>query len=413
MQELFDQFQPDNPRFRENPYPLYRHLQAKCPIAYRPEANDWLVTGYKEVRQLLLSSEIRNSSELEKESDVASEVFSNPIEEVLKAKGAHRHHMLINLSGDRHRKIRSIFGKYFAPDNLNKYRPILNDLARNLIEQFASDSQIDIVTQYANPFSLGVLTRLLGIPEGDQKKIQKWVQNYPVAIDLTSGGANENAVRKAVILHGLSNYYVQFKDRAVQDDEGGNQDSLFREMLCASAEQDISAEELQANIILLLLAGYENSQNTVSMAIHYLLNNPDQLKDFRENPRLIGAVIDETLRFGSPLHCQAVVVNAPLVVSGHLLEPGQRICLLVAAANRDPNVFENPDVFNIRRQSKKHLSFGVGPHFCLGFALAKMEIEIALKSLIDTFPNLRLCPNGVERIDLFNANGYKHLNVFL
>ena len=191
-------------------------------------------------------------------------------------------------------------------------------------------------------------------------------------------------------------------------------DDLISGLLKAQEEGDrLSDRELLANCVLLLIAGHETTTNLICNGTYALLRHPDQLKRLRDDPSLIPTAVEELLRYDSPVQFTNRFLTADMELGGKTLRAGQMVLLLLAAANRDPEQFPDPDKLDVGRQNNKHVAFGLGSHFCLGAPLARLEGRLVFEALLQRAPNLRLDGPAPRYRQNFNLRGLESLHVFL
>ena len=249
---------------------------------------------------------------------------------------------------------------------------------------------MDLIADLAYPLPVTVIAELLGFPPEDYEKIKKWSDNLAAALGLNP--TPEQQARSGAAREEIRTYFDEIAARLRRKPE----DNLISRLLAVSEEagseggEGLSPDELFANAVLLLAAGHETTTNLIGNGMLTLLRNPEQLRAIREDPSLTPGAVEELLRYDSPVQVTSRVAGEDMTLSGQALRRGDILLGLIGSANRDPAHFADPDRLDVRRQDNKHLAFGSGPHFCLGAALARMEGETAIRTLLARFPNLRL-----------------------
>lgn len=429
-------FRPELASFRIDPYPVYARLQAESPVVFRPDHNDWIITGYRDVRALLLEPALRGgaaqapdagsggpepdaeaadhgaSREAAGESAaIAGRSGSDGTAEVRRLNRYLRRAnsgMLLNLSTEPHARVKAALRTLFAGEELAALRPRVQALAQELVARRLAAGRIDVVKDLAVPLAFGVASDLVGIPEPDNERVRGWVRDFGWSIDLATAGSRRVRLRGQMALLALHGYTRQL----LTERRGRARADLIGRMLELEAPGgELSFAEIHANATLLLLAGYENCQNMIALATYLLLTHPDQLALLQSRPGLIDTAVEEFFRFGSPVQCTSHVARRSIALGEHLIGEGTLVHTVIAAANRDPAPFEKPDRFDVGRQPNSHLTFGAGGHYCLGFGLARLEIGAAIGALVAMLADMRLAEPEPEWLELYNMRGFKRLDV--
>jgi cytochrome P450 len=256
-------------------------------------------------------------------------------------------------------------------------------------EANSKDGTIELIRDLAYPLPVTVIAEMLGFPPEDYERIKKWSDEMAEALTLNPKSQVQARAYRA--RQEIREYFNGIAAR-LKEQPG---DNLISALLTGEAYGErgerLNSDELFSNCILLLAAGHETTTNLIGNGVLALLQNPDQLRDLREHTEeLIRGAVDELLRYDSPVQWMSRVTGETLTLGGQEIERGQILLASVGAANRDPAVFADPDRLDIRRQDNRHLSFGAGSHFCLGAALARMEAEAAIGTLVTRYPTLQL-----------------------
>lgn len=291
---------------------------------------------------------------------------------------------LMEMDPPDHTRIRRLIAEAFSARRVEQQRPATRKLAQLLIDDMlAAGSPANLVESFSVPMPIGVICDLLGVPYDDRGTFHQWV----VAMnELLSG--NGDQIRMENIGH-LTTYMA---DLVVQRHSEPTDDLIGELVRARDEDERLSEEELVFLCMLLLVAGYETTSNQISNFVYLLLTHPDQLALLRDRPELLPNAVEELLRF-TPLSVSAAFPRyaAALVKLGEgVVAEGQPVLTSTSEANRDPRVFADPDRLDITRPVTGHLGFGWGAHHCVGASLARMELQVALGSLLDRLPGLRL-----------------------
>lgn len=369
-----------DPRFLQDPYPTYAAMRSRCPVQPVPTGssghNSYLVTGYAEAREAL--SDARLSK------DTAS--FFAGRESRRRLHPAVAHTMLAS-DPPQHTRLRKLVTKAFTTGAVAELRPFIARVTDELLDQWHVGEQFDFVAGLAVPLPVIVICELLGVPERDRPDIQRWsgelfAAGKPDVIDVAS--------------HSMADYMTGLI-AAKRLDPG---DALLDRLISARDGDDhLSEEELVSLAVLLLVAGHETTTNFLGNAALALLQRPTDLDRLQMSPDDVPAVLDELLRFDSPVSTATFRFTTEAVtLSGTDIPAGVPVLVALGAANRDPERFQSPDLLDLDRDATAHLSFGHGIHRCVGAPLAKAEAEIALRAVLARFPGIRLA-TPPDRLD--------------
>ncbi|MEM9277120.1 MAG: cytochrome P450 [Pseudomonadota bacterium] len=310
------------------------------------------------------------------------------------------------LSSDEpeHRRLRGIVDQAFHRREMLELKPSIDHVADDLLQALFSENEpADLVTKLARPLPLAVICELLGLPQEDRSKFSGWAEKITTVNGVISFLFAVNKLKP------LTRYLEDEIERVREQRKTG----LISDLVwMEDVHSSLSDDELLAMIFLLLLAGHETTTHLISGSVHTLLNHPDQLALLKEDWNNLDLAVEELLRFVSPVQTtKPRFVRENCEVQGVGLTKGDIIMPLLAASNFDPELFENPEDFDIGRKPNRHVAFGTGIHFCLGHQLARLELRSALQSLFTTYPDLKL---GVPDEDIrwnerFGLRSIQHL----
>ena len=285
-----------------------------------------------------------------------------------------------------HTRLRGLVRQAFTPRRVEELRAHVAAIARELIA--GGDGGLEVVGDLAYPLPFVVIAELLGIPPADREAFRGWSRDLSLSLEpVVTPEAEQRIAAAAVAIGG----YIrpQFAARRAKP-----RDDLLTALVQAEQEGDrLSDPELGANVVQLLIAGHETTQNLIGNGLLALLRHPEQLERLRGDRDLLPSAVEELLRYESPIQFALRFPLDDVELGGRAIPRGARILLLLGAANRDPERFPDPDALDVGREDRGHLAFGGGPHFCLGNALARLEAEEALGALLD-LPGLRLSGDG-------------------
>lgn len=361
-----------DPRFLQDPYPAYAAMRSTCPVQPVPAGSggrtSYLVTGYAEAREALGDARLSK--------DTAAFFAGKGSQRRLHPAVAHT--MLAN-DPPRHTRLRKLVTKSFTTGAVERLRPFIARVTDELLDRWPVDERFDFVAGLAVPLPVIVICELLGVPEEDRPDVQRWsgelfAAGRPDVIDAAS--------------HSMADYMTGLI-AAKRLHPGGS--LLDRLISVRDGDDRLDEEELVSLALLLLVAGHETTTHFLGNAALALLQRPAELDRLRGKPDDIPAVLDELLRFDSPVSTATFRFSTEaLTLGGTDIPAGVPVLVALGAANRDPERFPSPDELDLDRDAAAHLGFGHGIHRCVGAPLAKAEAEIALRAVLSRFPGIRL-----------------------
>ncbi|MET7755298.1 cytochrome P450 [Streptomyces sp. NPDC005389] len=378
--------------FTAHPYPYYAKLRESGPVheVRMPDGfRFWLVVGHEEGRAALADPRLAKSPHV---IGVRS-----PEEDII---GVH----LLSADAPDHTRLRRLVTGEFTGRRVEALRPRIERLTADLVDAMEPAGRADLVDAFAYPLPITVICELLGVPAADRDTFRRW------STELVTPTGEEVFSRSMVD-------FGAYLDELIEDKRAaGPADDLLSGLIASRAEDGdrLSGPELRAMAYLLLIAGHETTVNLIGNTVRNLLTHPDQLAALRADPSLLDGTIEESLRYDGPVETSTFRFSRePVTFGGTEIPAGQYVLVAIGALDRDPARFPEPDRFDIRRDTRGHLAFGHGIHYCLGAPLARLEGRIAIRTLLDRFPDLELDPEGEpwEWIPGLLMRGVRHLPV--
>ena len=392
-----------DPANRANPYPLYAELR-ETPVARQADGT-YVVSTYHEIAALLhdprVSSDLRNRPEL-------GGAMPTPEDGPPGLPPS-----FINRDPPGHDQLRGLamwpFGPPHTPGRIEGLRPWLTEIAAGLIDKLTGKNRVDIVEDFAYPLPVTAICKILGVPLEDQPRFRRWADAIIDAVDPTTGTLEERLRRRAQVNAELGQYLNGLADAHARQPGDDLMSGLLTD---TGGPGPMSREDLLATAVLLLVAGHETTVNLITNGMLTLLRHPDVLGRLNREPGLIVTLVEELLRYEPPVHILPQRTTlADIHIAGTTIPAASPLVLVLAAGNRDPGRFPDPDRFNPDRTDNQHLGFGSGIHICFGAPLARTEAQVALPELARRLDNPRLVadpppyrPNPVLR-------GPRHLQV--
>jgi hypothetical protein len=359
-----------NPEVLADPYVLYRALREYDPVHWDPYMHAWVVTGYPEAITVLKNySADRTPPPAYLEQLGLS--FMKPFAEVMLQQ-------MMFMDGAMHSRLRNICAAAFTPRRVEELRTVIECIADELIDKVIASGHMNIIADFANPLPAIVTAKLLGVPIEDHEQLHAWV------IDLAEvlGNFQHHPNRVAEIVQSLEDLKSYVAERMEEQRKHPTSGLIYSLMTAEVDGQRLSDEEVIANTIITLIGGHETTTNLIASGFLTLLRDPESLQLLRSRPEIVGSAVEELLRFESPVQHTARIASADMQLGGKTIPKGSRVVAVLAAANRDPNRFTDPDHLDLLRPDNRHLAFGWAAHFCFGAPLARMEGQIAFNALL-------------------------------
>jgi cytochrome P450 len=316
----------------------------------------------------------------------------------------------LSLDPPDHTRLRRLVSSAFTPRVVAALRPRITEVVDELFARVAERGDMDVVEDLAYPLPVRIISEMLGVPADDQEQLRGW--SALLARGLDPQLADPDPERLVAAERALEEFHRYFSGLIGGRRAHPREDLLSLLVHAESAGDKLTEEELLATCVLLLVAGHETTTNLIANAVLALLRHPDQLDALRARPDLVDGCVEETLRFDAPVQLTTRVARGgPLPVGDLEVPDGSLVLMLIAAANRDPDVFDEPDRFDIARGGSGHLAFAAGIHFCLGAGLARLESAIALDAFAQRVVGPRLSGPDVEYKANFTLRGPARLDV--
>lgn len=370
------------PPFLANPYPFYHQLRAEAPVYWSERLQAWILTRYTEVMTALHDPRLNSGERI---TAILSQL-PETVRVEMQPLAEHMTQWVAFTDPPDHTRLRTLVGKAFTPRTIEKLRPQVQVLVDELLDVVQEAGHMDVIRDFAFPLPATVIAQMLGIPREDHDRFRQWSND--IAYFISAGGINIEVARKAQqsVLE-LADYFQGI----VAQRRHRPQDDLISALVAVEEQGDkLSETELFSMFVQLFFAGHETTMGLIGNGLLALLRHPDQRHKLQDQPSLIASAVEEFLRYDTSIQRQARVASEDIEIDGHLIRKGQYILLFIAAANRDPAQFPEPDRLDITRQENRHLSFGYGIHFCIGAPLARLEAQIALDTLLRRMPKLQL-----------------------
>ena len=392
------------PVYAANPYALYQQLRENDPVYWDERANSWVLTRYADVAPALRDARFSASGFMENINWIPEEMrpmLEPPIRVLTR--------QMLVMDPPDHTRLRSLVAKAFTPRVVEGLRPTIKQIANDLLDNVQSQGTMELIRDFAFPLPAIVIATMLGVSPEDRDQFAVWSENFGALLD----GGNLSMENAFLALHGVSEFIAYFR-QIIRQRRNSPGDDLLQAMINAEEQGDaLSEEELLGNCVLIMAAGHGTTMHLIGNGILALLRNPQQLQQLKADPALMPSAVTELLRYDSPVQMTSRRAREDMRIGDKRISEGQEVIMCTGAANHDPAQFSDPDRLRLNRPENRHLSFGLGIHFCLGAPLARLESEIAFHALLRHFPNLRLASEEVEWERSLVFRGLKQLPLLL
>ena len=368
------------PEVLADPYPLYRKLRTEDPVHWDRFMQTWVVTRYTDVINVLHSFSADRTPSPEQLTAMGLSGM-NPIAAVMVKQ-------MLFMDAPAHTRLRGLASVAFTPQRVRVLRGHIQGIADKLLDHVQARGEMDMIADFAAPLPAIVTAEMLGVPTEDHTKLKKWSADFAEML----GNFQHNPDRIPRVLESTNNLTNYFRDK-IEEMRDNPREGLIHSFMTAELDGDrLTEEEIIANCVVTMVGGQETTTNLIGNGILTLLRNPEKLARLRDNPDLLQSGVEELLRYESPSQHTGRIAREDVEMGGKTIRKGQAVMAIMAAGNRDPDRFTDPDELILDRADNKHLAFGWSSHFCFGAPLARTEAQIAFATLLRRLPNLQLTP---------------------
>jgi len=368
-----------DPDVLADPYPLFHQLRREDPVHWDPFLHSWVVTRYSDVIRVLRDFSAQCTPSSEHLTAIGLSAL-NPVAKVMVKQ-------MLFLDPPAHTRIRSLAAAAFTPQRVEVLRSHIRDIVRTLLAKVKPNGRMDVIADLAEPLPSIVTAEMLGLQVADHRQLKLWSQDFAEVL----GNFQHNPDRVSKLLKTTEDMTAYF--RSAMRKTNLRPDGLVSSLMNAEIAGDrLTEDEVIANSIITMVGGQETTPNLIGNGVLALLRNPDQLEKLRANLSLIPSAVEELLRYESPSQQTARLAPEDTELGGKQIRKGQVVRAVMAAANRDPERFPDPDRLDITRPDNRHVAFGHGGHFCFGAPLGRLEGQIAFEEMVRQLPRWSLEP---------------------
>ncbi len=395
-----DRYNLTAPEVLANPYPTYRRILLEDPVYWSDFFGGWYLMRYKDVADAMQDKRISAKRPPISKLPQSEQQNILPLIETLSK-------WILFCDPPEHTRLRVMFNKAFTPRIIDSMAERIQTLVDELIDGVYEQGHLDIIHNLAYPMPAIVIAQMLGANSEDREQFKKWSSDLAKFFGMfrIKPEILTSAKQSILEMKEYFRYILEQRRHTPQDD-------LMSSLIFAQEKgNSLDDDELLSNCVFLTFAGHETTTNLIANGLLALLENPEQMQKLKDDPSLVTTTVEEFLRYDSPIQRQARIAVTDLEIDGKQISQGQRLFLVIGAANRDPEQFLNPDKLDITRPQNPHLAFGKGTHFCLGAALGRLEAQIAINTIVRRFSDLRLNTDQIEWYENPSLRGMKSMPV--
>jgi len=388
-----------DPEVLANPYPLFRRLRSEDPVHWDPFLHAWVVTRYPDVLEVLLNFSADRTPTPAQLDEMGLSSLS-PIARVMVKQ-------MLFMDAPAHTRLRGLSSKAFTPARVEELRGHIHDIVNHLLDGIQAKGEMDVIADLAEPLPAIVTAEMLGVPTSDHTQLKLWSADFAEML----GNFQHNPGRYPQVLKAVANLTEYFQN-AIREQRETPREGLIHALLTAEINGDrLTEEEVIANCIVTMVGGQETTTNLIGNGLLTLLRNPAEMEKLRNDFSRIPSAVEEMLRYESPSQHTARMCPSDREMGGKLIRKRQAVIAVMAAANRDPERFPDPDRFDITRKDNRHLAFGYAAHFCFGAPLARVEGQVVFEAILRRFADFTLVPEPIEWRSNLGLRGLKSLRV--
>jgi cytochrome P450 len=373
---------------RADPYPFYAQLRSEDPIHWDETMGFWVLTRYADIASVYGDARFSRAQGLRRGFERLPEAEQRIAEPVYHSFSK----TMFYSDPPYHTRLRGLVNNAFTPNAVEQMRPHIQKIVDNLLDAIQMKGEMDAIHDLAHPLPILVITQMLGLPAEERMRFKQWSDDL-FAILGSVPHAPESMERASQSLAELTDYLTMLShSRRLQPEN----DLLSALVGVVEKGERLTQEELVANVTILLSAGHETTSNLIGNGLLALLRNPDQLQKLRDHLELVPSAVEEMMRYDNPVQIAYRSAAEDVEIGGKYIHKGHLVNSVLAAGNRDPQRFSEPNRFDISRDEGRHLGFGLGIHFCIGAPLVRLEAQIAFRTILRRFPELHLATENLE-----------------
>ena len=385
-----------------DPYPLFARLRAEDPVHWSPALKGWVLTRYDDVKSCMTDKRF-SADRISPFRDALPEAERASIPDLLRDLG----NWMVFTDPPLHTRLRGLANQAFTSASIEQMVPDIEGLVDRLIDNFIERGETDLIRDFAFPLPVMVIAEMLGVAMHDVAQFKRWSDDLASFV----GSAQSTPDKRQRAQSAIEALEAMFGELLAARRAAPGEDLISRLIAASDEDGGFSDEQLVATCVLLLFAGHETTMNLIGNGFLALTRNQGELTKLARDKALVNGAVEEALRYEGPGLALARVPLEPIEMRGKTLQPGERVFAMIAAANRDPAEFSDPERLDVARRPNRHLTFGHGIHFCMGAPLARLEGRIAFAGLAGRLAKLELLDPDPEWIDSLSLRGVRSLKL--
>ncbi|HEX4633343.1 MAG TPA: cytochrome P450 [Gemmatimonadales bacterium] len=388
-----------DPEVLANPYPLFHRLRREDPVHWDPFLHCWVVTRYEDVQRVLHTFTAARTPTPEQLEAMGLEGLA-PLGRIMVRQ-------MLFLDPPDHTRLRRLASTAFTPRRVEGLKSHIRDIANRLVDKVAGAGRFDVIADLAAPLPAIVTAELFGVPSEDHDMLKNWSADFAEML----GNFQHNPDRFSRALAAAEGMSAYFHEQ-IAEQRRHPREGLIQALIEAEVDGNkLTLDELVANLIVTMVGGQETTTNLIGNGLLSLLRWPEELGRLDANRSLMTSAVEELLRFEAPSQHTARLAPEDLTMGGKTIKKRQAVIAVMAAANRDPERFPEPDRLDLAREDNRHMSFGWGPHFCFGAPLARLEGQIVFETVLDRMKDLAIEPGPLVWRENLGLRGLTELSL--
>ena len=390
-------YRPSDPKFLADPFPLFHQMRDEEPAYWSPRLKAWVLTRYDDVKRVCLDTERMSSDRLRPFFSTLPSAEAARMQELIRILTL----WMVFRDPPVHTRLRRLASRVFHVRSMHALRPNIEALTAWLLDRIGERGELDFIAEFAGPLPALVIMDMLGVPRGELARFKRLSDEMALFIGSARVAADKYE-RAEAATHEMADLFRSL----IAARRAKPERDLLSELVHLEDDGDrLSEDELIAMCVLLLFAGHETTTHHIANGLAALIRFPAQMHKLRANPSLAPAAVEELLRYDGPIGAQVRIVQEPQTFHGRDFKAGDRVFLMMNAANRDERAYPDPDVVDLDRNGPAHLTFGFGPHICLGFPLARLEGQVALPAVLAKWREIEPAASDIEWMDSMVLRG--------
>ena len=391
------EYRPSDPAVLADPFPTYQRMRDEDPAHWSPQLKAWVLTRYDDVKRVCLDTERMSSDRLRPFFGTLPSAEAARMAELIRILTL----WMVFRDPPMHTRLRRLASRVFNVRSMHALRPNVEAITAWLLDRVGDKKEFDLIADFAGPLPALVIMDMLGVPRGELARLKHLSDEMALFIGSARATPDKYA-RAEAGTHEMADIFRSL----IAARRAKPERDLLSELVHVEEEGDrLSDDELVAMCVLLLFAGHETTTHHITNGLAALMRFPGEMEKLRKNPALAPAAVEELLRYDGPIGAQVRIVQEPQTFHGREFKSGDRVFLMMNAANRDERAFPDPDRVDLDRSGPAHLTFGFGPHICLGFPLARLEGQIAIPAVLARWRHIEAVSGPLEWMDSMVLRG--------